>query len=120
MCEIQGFRSAWDIKETGSAVDALFDRWKQDHNLSDEDLAKVVKCFMSQYVYLRDVEIGFQALLPYASPTESFYRDVEINCDLLEVNKNTHVCLRPNNLFFRSESELKMHLHGTFGLAIGI
>lgn len=74
----------WDIKETGTAVDALFDRWKLDHNLSDEDLAKVAKCFLSQYVYLKDVEIGFQALLPYASPTENFCREVEINCDLLE------------------------------------
>lgn len=74
----------WDIKETGSAVQALFDKWRQDHNLRDDDIKKVATCFLSQYTYLRDVELSFRALLDYATNEDDFYKNVEINCDLLE------------------------------------
>lgn len=79
----------WDIKETGSAVQALFDKWRQDHNLRDDDIKKVATCFLSQYTYLRDVELSFRALLEYSVNEEDFYKNVEINCDLLEVKQNS-------------------------------
>jgi len=74
----------WDLRESGTAVQALFDKWRIDHKISPEEMSKVAKCFLSQYVCYRDVELGFQALLPHAAEHEDFCRTVEINCDLIE------------------------------------
>lgn len=74
----------WDIRETGSAVSALLEKLRQDHNLTDVEWSKVAKCFMSQYVALRDVELSFRALQEFAAEREDFCRNIEINCDLLE------------------------------------
>lgn len=83
----------WDLRESGTAVQALFEKWKHEHNLTDDELSKVAKCFLSQYVHLRDIELSFRALLQHAPPHEDFCRNVEINCDLLEVS-NTFRCLQ--------------------------
>eukprot|EP01054_Gregarina_sp_Poly1_P008963 Gregarina_sp_Poly_1__8962@NODE_543_length_7587_cov_73_728590_g430_i0_p1_GENE_NODE_543_length_7587_cov_73_728590_g430_i0NODE_543_length_7587_cov_73_728590_g430_i0_p1_ORF_typecomplete_len727_score111_86SNF5/PF04855_12/2_1e05PBP1_TM/PF14812_6/1_1_NODE_543_length_7587_cov_73_728590_g430_i04432623 len=74
----------WDIRETGSAVSALLEKLRQDHSLNDTEWTKVAKCFLSQYVSLRDVELSFRALQEYANEREDFCRNIEINCDLLE------------------------------------
>eukprot|EP01053_Blabericola_migrator_P003284 Blabericola_migrator_1__3283@NODE_1968_length_3487_cov_234_827485_g1252_i0_p1_GENE_NODE_1968_length_3487_cov_234_827485_g1252_i0NODE_1968_length_3487_cov_234_827485_g1252_i0_p1_ORF_typecomplete_len696_score102_78SNF5/PF04855_12/4_1e06PBP1_TM/PF14812_6/1_7_NODE_1968_length_3487_cov_234_827485_g1252_i09153002 len=74
----------WDIRETGSAVSALLEKLRQDHNLNDAEYTKVARCFMSQYVAFRDVELSFRALQEYAAEREDFCRSIEINCDLLE------------------------------------
>eukprot|EP01055_Gregarina_sp_Pseudo9_P000879 Gregarina_sp_Pseudo_9__878@NODE_1560_length_1497_cov_2_342936_g1447_i0_p1_GENE_NODE_1560_length_1497_cov_2_342936_g1447_i0NODE_1560_length_1497_cov_2_342936_g1447_i0_p1_ORF_typecomplete_len416_score103_62SNF5/PF04855_12/2e05_NODE_1560_length_1497_cov_2_342936_g1447_i0771324 len=74
----------WDIRETGSAVSALLEKLRADHNLNEVEWTKVAKCFMSQYVALRDVELSFRALQEFATEREDFCRNIEINCDLLE------------------------------------
>ncbi|EZG45746.1 hypothetical protein GNI_136930 [Gregarina niphandrodes] len=74
----------WDIRESGASVQSLFERWRHDHHLNEEQLNALARSFLSQYVYLRDTELAFQALLPHAPPNEEFSRAVEINCDLVE------------------------------------
>ena len=80
----------WNINDLPVFINGVLEKWKQDYKFTDEEMSIVTLQFLSQFVYLRDIEVAFQALLPQVDPSENFTRVLEMNCilndDKLKIN----------------------------------